>query len=98
MYDSKHDQRMISHMISAIKSRDHHIDIQIWIEISEEIAGQPEDACVCRAEFGGGDKGIEQAGDVFFVMSHDFLIMYIYYFATNKSQKGNKKAGLFPLK
>ena len=25
MYDSKHDQRMISHMISAIKSRDHYM-------------------------------------------------------------------------
>ena len=25
MYDSKHDQRMISHMIRAIKSRDHYM-------------------------------------------------------------------------
>ena len=29
MYDSKHDQRMISHMISAIKSRDHYM-IVMW--------------------------------------------------------------------
>ena len=29
VYDSKHDQRMISHMISAIKSRDHYM-IVMW--------------------------------------------------------------------
>ena len=30
MYDSKHDQRMISHMISAIKSRDHYMIVMEW--------------------------------------------------------------------
>ena len=31
MYDSKHDQRMISHMISAITSRDHYMTLGLWL-------------------------------------------------------------------
>ena len=43
MYDSKHDQRTISHMISAIKSRDHYMIVMCRLTDSRDNIAAEDD-------------------------------------------------------